>query len=83
MADIVSRRAFLRRIIAAGGGLAIVPLLEAASRATQPLQSFLPSVALAQVGGGGASQLPVNVPRDQVYVVDQIFRYSVANNFNC
>ena len=28
------------------------------------------------------SELPVNVPRDQVLVVDQIFRYSVVNNFN-
>src|SRR5437762_1754905 len=32
--------------------------------------------------GFGGSGLPVTVPRDQVYVVDQIFRYSVANNFN-
>lgn len=29
-----------------------------------------------------SGQLPVNVPRDQVFVVDQIFRYSVVNNFN-
>ena len=28
------------------------------------------------------TQIPVNVPRDQVYVIDQIFRYSVVNNFN-
>jgi peptide/nickel transport system substrate-binding protein len=69
MAGSTTRRAFLRGIIAAGSGLAIVPLLGA-------------TTASAQVGGGGASQLPVNVPRDQVYVVDQIFRYSVANNFN-
>jgi len=28
------------------------------------------------------TQIPVNVPRDQVYVIDQIFRYSVVDNFN-
>jgi peptide/nickel transport system substrate-binding protein len=28
------------------------------------------------------SGLPVNVPREQVLVVDQIFRYSVVDNFN-
>ena len=28
------------------------------------------------------SQLPVEVSRDKVYVIDQIFRYSVVNNFN-
>src|SRR5262245_19688828 len=28
------------------------------------------------------SGLPVDVPRDQVLVVDQIFRYSVVDNFN-
>ena len=29
-----------------------------------------------------ASQLPVDVPREDVFVVDQIFRYSVVDNFN-
>jgi len=28
------------------------------------------------------TQIPVDVPRDKVYVVDQIFRYSVVNNYN-
>ncbi len=28
------------------------------------------------------TQIPVDIPRDKVYVVDQIFRYSVVNNFN-
>ncbi len=32
--------------------------------------------------GGGSSGLPVNVPRNQVFVLGQIFRYSVVNNFN-
>ncbi|HLH73660.1 MAG TPA: ABC transporter substrate-binding protein, partial [Chloroflexota bacterium] len=31
---------------------------------------------------GGAPQLPVNLPRNQVFVLGQIFRYSVVNNFN-
>lgn len=76
MAGYISRRAFLRGIIATGAGLAAVPLLSIASAEVAGAQP------LAQVGGGGASQLPVNVPREQVYVVDQIFRYSTANNFN-
>ncbi|MBV9596477.1 MAG: ABC transporter substrate-binding protein [Chloroflexi bacterium] len=83
MAGFVTRRAFLRGIIAAGTGLAVVPLLDAASAAAQPvtgLADLPPQLRLAQIGGG--SQLPVNVPREQVYVADQIFRYSVANNFN-
>jgi peptide/nickel transport system substrate-binding protein len=40
-------------------------------------------------GGGGEaaapaddSQLPVDVPRDTVFVADQIFRYSITDNFN-
>ncbi|NLD44153.1 MAG: ABC transporter substrate-binding protein, partial [Chloroflexi bacterium] len=28
------------------------------------------------------TQIPVEIPREQVYVVDQIFRYSVVNNYN-
>jgi peptide/nickel transport system substrate-binding protein len=28
------------------------------------------------------TQIPVDLPRDQVYVIDQIFRYSVVDNFN-
>lgn len=28
------------------------------------------------------TQIPVEIPRDQVFVIDQIFRYSVVNNFN-
>ncbi|NJN83804.1 MAG: hypothetical protein HC802_17045 [Caldilineaceae bacterium] len=30
----------------------------------------------------GDSQLPVDVPRESVFVADQIFRYSVIDNFN-
>lgn len=56
-----------------------------------------PAAAPAQEGGGGgaapaaqpqapaasgASQLPVDVPRQEVFVADQIFRYSVTDNFN-
>src|SRR5689334_19407597 len=84
MVGYVSRRAFLRGIIAAGTGLAIVPLREAATAAAQPAASLTDvslNLPIAQIGGGG-SQQPVSVPREQVYVADQIFRYSVANNFN-
>ncbi|NLD71381.1 MAG: ABC transporter substrate-binding protein [Chloroflexi bacterium] len=28
------------------------------------------------------TQIPVEIPREQVFVIDQIFRYSVVNNFN-
>ena len=83
MAGFVTRRAFLRGVIAAGSGLAIVPLLEAATAAAQPAASVATAplaLPFGQIGGG--SQLPVSVPRNQVYVADQIFRYSVANNFN-
>ncbi|HEY1295813.1 MAG TPA: ABC transporter substrate-binding protein [Chloroflexota bacterium] len=83
MAGFITRRAFLRGIIAAGTGLAVIPLLEASTAAAEPITSLAelpPQLRLAQIGGG--SQLPVNVPREQVYVADQIIRYSVANNFN-
>ncbi|HZW33988.1 MAG TPA: ABC transporter substrate-binding protein, partial [Isosphaeraceae bacterium] len=30
----------------------------------------------------GGAQLPVNIPREKVFVLGQIFRYSVVNNFN-
>jgi peptide/nickel transport system substrate-binding protein len=30
----------------------------------------------------GSSQLPVDVPRNEVFVADQIFRYSVIDNYN-
>src|ERR1044071_5583669 len=80
----VSRRSFLRGVIAAGTGLAASPLL-AGVTSVQAGGRTLAAVPLeaspaAQILGG--SQLPVSVPRNQVYVVDQIFRYSVANNFN-
>ena len=41
-----------------------------------------------EAGGGeaaapsGDSQLPVDVPRNEVFVADQIFRYSVIDNYN-
>ena len=36
----------------------------------------------AAPAGGGDSQLPVDVPRESVFVADQIFRYSVIDNYN-
>jgi peptide/nickel transport system substrate-binding protein len=89
MPAFVSRRTFLRAIIAAGGGLAVAPVLGLSSAGAAGTKLAigrgatavpLESVRLAQ--GFGGSGLPTSVPREQVYVVDQIFRYSVANNFN-
>lgn len=84
MSGSVSRRALLRGLIAAGAGLAASPLLRLspafASGSGVKLAHGMMGVPLAQGFGGGG--LPITVPRDQVYVVDQIFRYSVANNFN-
>jgi len=86
MPGFVSRRAFLRGLVAAGTGLAASPLLRlsTAAAATPGIKLAVAHGAMAVpvdqgFGGGG---LPVSLPRDQVYVVDQIFRYSVANNFN-
>jgi len=90
MSTFVSRRAFLRAIIAAGASLAVAPALGLSSAGADSLKLAigrgatavpLESVTLAQ-GFGGGGGLPITVPRDQVYVADQIFRYSVANNFN-
>ena len=93
MPGFVSRRAFLRGLVAAGTGLAASPLLRLSTAA-----AAAPAVNLAVARGAmavpleamatrfdqgfGGSGLPITVPREQVYVVDQIFRYSVANNFN-
>src|ERR1700716_1457297 len=89
MPGFVSRRAFLRGIIAAGTGLAATPLLQFSTAAAAPIKlavargaTALPLEAVTLAQGFGGSGLPVSVPREQVYVVDQIFRYSVANNFN-
>jgi peptide/nickel transport system substrate-binding protein len=38
--------------------------------------------AAAPAEQGELSQLPVDVPRDEVFVADQIFRYSVIDNYN-
>ncbi|HYY89914.1 MAG TPA: hypothetical protein VFA49_14045, partial [Chloroflexota bacterium] len=84
MTGFVSRRSFLRGLVATGVGLAASPLLRttpaAAASTRLAVANGAIAVPLAQIVGG--SQLPVSVPRNQVYVVDQIFRYSVANNFN-
>ncbi len=85
MPGFVSRRAFLRGMVLAGTGLAASPLLRLSTAAAAPglklaVAHGAMAVPLAQGFGGGG--LPVSVPREQVYVVDQIFRYSVANNFN-
>src|ERR1700730_16292180 len=84
MPGFVTRRSVLRGIVAAGTALVASPLLSFSSAAAAPIKLSVARGAMATpfeqgFGGGG---LPVSVPRDQVYVVDQIFRYSVANNFN-
>jgi peptide/nickel transport system substrate-binding protein len=48
----------------------VAPMPAPAVAPTQPARPVIPS------------QLPVDVPRDKVFVLDQIFRYSVTNNFN-
>lgn len=51
----------------------------AAPAAEQPTAAAAPAEPVAPPAD---SDLPVNVPRKDVLVVDQIFRYSVADNFN-
>jgi peptide/nickel transport system substrate-binding protein len=82
MPGFVSRRAFLRGIIAATGALAATPVLHAFAAPGIKLSVANGARAVPLDQGFGGSGLPITVPRDQVYVVDQIFRYSVANNFN-
>jgi len=93
MPAFISRRAVLRGIVAAASGLVASPLLHfsTAAAATPGLKlaiahgaTGVPLDALTErlAQGFGGSGLPISVPREQVYVVDQIFRYSVANNFN-
>ncbi len=82
MPGYVSRRAFLRGVIAATGALAATPLLTARAATGAKLAVANGARAVPFEQGFGGSGLPITVPRDQVYVVDQIFRYSVANNFN-
>ena len=84
MPGFVSRRSVLRGIVAAGTALVASPLLRFSSAAAAPLKLSVARGAMAVPfdQGFGGSGLPITVPREQVYVVDQIFRYSVANNFN-
>ncbi len=82
MQGYVSRRAFLRGVIAAAGALAATPLMHASAAPAVKLAVANGARAVPLDQGFGGGGLPVSVPRDQVYVVDQIFRYSVANNFN-
>ncbi|MEZ4617139.1 MAG: ABC transporter substrate-binding protein [Caldilineaceae bacterium] len=66
--------------------LVVLALMLAACGAPPPAGE-----APSEAGGGepaaapapvGDSQLPVDVPRDQLFVADQIFRYSVIDNYN-
>jgi peptide/nickel transport system substrate-binding protein len=54
-------------------------------QAVQTVATQAPAKAAEQAAPAAKkieTQIPVDVPRDQVYVIDQIFRYSVVNNFN-
>jgi peptide/nickel transport system substrate-binding protein len=91
MPGFVTRRSFLRGIVIAGTGLAASPLLRLSTAAAAPIKLSVARGAMAVpfdamaapfAQGFGGSGLPVSLPREQLYVVDQIFRYSVANNFN-
>lgn len=61
----------------AAGGAPSPTAVPAAPTATT---ASAPAAAPSLLQGG--AQLPVNVPRDKVFVLGQIFRYSVVNNFN-
>jgi peptide/nickel transport system substrate-binding protein len=47
-----------------------------------PEPTAAPAVPAEQSAPAAESGLPVSVPRESVLVVDQIFRYSVVDNFN-
>src|SRR5690348_2890857 len=56
------------------------PAAEASTAAAaEPTAAAAPAEPAAPAADSG---LPVDVPRNQVLVVDQIFRYSVVDNFN-
>lgn len=44
------------------------------------LAIFISSGVIIQ--GGMAQQLPPGIPREETLIIDQIFRYSIVNNFN-
>lgn len=71
-----SRFAFLLLILA----------LFAACNAPAGTAPQAPAAGAGQAGQAaapsGPSQLPVDVPRDELFVADQIFRYSVIDNYN-
>jgi len=62
--------------------LLILSLLMAACAAPPPAADTAAEQAAAPAAPEGESQLPVDVPRAELFVADQIFRYNVIDNFN-
>ena len=62
--------------------LALLVILFAACAAPPPAGDTAAEPAAAPAEQGEMSQLPVDVPREEVFVADQIFRYSVIDNYN-
>lgn len=74
----MSRR--LRSTISAAFAFLMVLILVACGAA--PAAGPAAEPAAAEPVAAGESQLPVQLPRNEMFVVDQIFRYSVTDNFN-
>jgi peptide/nickel transport system substrate-binding protein len=62
--------------------LALLVILLAACAAPPPAGETAAEPGAAPAQQGEMSQLPVDVPRNEVFVADQIFRYSVIDNYN-
>ncbi|MCS6827904.1 MAG: ABC transporter substrate-binding protein [Caldilinea sp.] len=62
--------------------LLILIFLLGACAAPQGGEGAAAPAPAAPPADAGPSQLPVNVPRNEVFVADQIFRYSVIDNYN-
>jgi len=62
--------------------LLLLSLVLTACAPAQPAGDSSTAPAAEAAAPSGDSQLPVDVPRDELFVADQIFRYSVIDNFN-
>ncbi len=60
----------------------LVMLFAACAAPAAPAGDTAAEPAAAPAAAGRMSQLPVDVPREEVFVADQIFRYSVIDNYN-
>ncbi|MGC9467392.1 MAG: ABC transporter substrate-binding protein [Anaerolineae bacterium] len=75
--DRMSRREFLRMT-----GLIGLGTLAACVAPTTPAEEGGEEPAADRPQPSGTSLLPVDVPREELFVADQIFRYNVAGNYN-